>query len=296
MRIFTVLAVAASAVAEVAHLSQPLEPVATGEVAAQICDKLPTLCTHAVMLKGLETTLTYLCPETESPSVVTITKTATTTATATVTAGPDGAAPPISMPTTSDEPTTTVTLQSTRQVTMTWTITEIPAGISVSLIPGSMPPVLTPPATSDEPTTTVTLQPTSQITRTETVTRVTPSSSKSSSSSLTPASITWSFTAVPPYDIFPTPVSSTADLVSANSTGNSSTSYVFPYHVKYTSPIPHSDYIKPSALYIAHAEANETVTATATPVPTESSNGMAGDGRVSFVALFLGLMAAAFIV
>ncbi|CAA9966635.1 hypothetical protein PTMSG1_09994 [Pyrenophora teres f. maculata] len=319
MRALTVLAVAASAAAEVGHLSQPFEPVTTGEVAPQICAKLPTLCTHAVMLEGHETTLTYLCPETEGPSTVTVTETATTTATATVTADPNVSAPPfLTPPATSDEPTTTVTLQSTHQVTVTRTATRIstsPLYVSV---------------TSDEPTTTVTLQSTSQVTRTETITRIATSSFESSS--LTPASITWSFTAVlpnsstlssvsltpvltawssttvPPYNVFPTPVSSTADLLSANSTANSSsTSYVFLYHVKNTSNTPHSDYDsgynKPSAKQVEHAKsngtltANETFTATATPVlPTESSNGIAGDGRVSFAALFLSLMAAAFVV
>ncbi|RMZ71695.1 hypothetical protein GMOD_00006838 [Pyrenophora seminiperda CCB06] len=280
-----------SASVEVGKLGQLVEPVFAPAVMARDCPALPKLCTHSMMLDGHDTIMTYLCPETTVPSTVTVTTTSTTTVTAELT-------------------TSTVTLS-----TVDKPLVSITNGGSVT----SQEPTITmeptttvEPTMTAEPTTTVTLESTRLITLTRIMTRVTTtSSSVTSSSSLTPAPITWSFPAVPPNNsvvllvtstLTPAPItwSFTAlppnppspDLRTPNSTAsNSSVSQSARY---YNSTSSYTGYNTPSAQYLKQM-GNVTATSTAF-LPVDSSNGMSGDNRVSFVALFFGLMVAAAIV
>ncbi|KAI4927760.1 hypothetical protein J4E85_006272 [Alternaria conjuncta] len=168
----------AGAAAESAQWNPAINHVLAHAVAARDdhCAELPKLCTDAVLLRGYETTLTYLCPEkTEGPSTVTVTTTRTTTVTG--------------------------------DQSLTSSVAPAPAPTSdVGTAPSAQPlPHKPVSATSDvggppaeEPTTTVIIQSTVQVTITRSVIKVTPSST---SSSLPPPSITWSFTAVLPTDV-----------------------------------------------------------------------------------------------
>ncbi|KAI4648448.1 uncharacterized protein J4E79_010070 [Alternaria viburni] len=168
----------AGAAAESAQWSPAINHVLAHAVAARDdhCAELPKLCTDAVLLRGYETTLTYLCPEkTEGPSTVTVTTTRTTTVTADQ--GLTSSVAPAPAPT-----------------------SDVGAAPSVQPLPhkpvSATSDVGGPPA--EEPTTTVIIQSTVQVTITRSVTKVAPSST---SSSLPPPSITWSFTAILPTDV-----------------------------------------------------------------------------------------------
>ncbi|KAI4958986.1 hypothetical protein J4E86_002706 [Alternaria arbusti] len=168
----------AGAAAESVQWNPAINHVLAHDVAARDdhCAELPKLCTDAVLLRGYETTLTYLCPEkTEGPSTVTVTTTRTTTVTG--------------------------------DQSLTSSVAPAPAPTSdVGTAPSVQPlPHKPVSATSDvggppaeEPTTTVIIQSTVQVTVTRSVTKVAPSSTLSS---LPPPSITWSFTAVLPTDV-----------------------------------------------------------------------------------------------
>jgi hypothetical protein len=287
----------ARAAAEAGQWGHILEHVHAQAVAPRDndCTGLPKLCTDAVLLRGYETTLTYLCPETEGPSTVTVTMTATTT----VTPGQD---------VTSSAPAT-VTSNIPSILT-----SDIPV-IVTSHVQGS---------TSEEPTTTVTIQSTAQITITRVVTRIATSSSPSL---LPPPTITWSFTAVLPSDVKPPPAprmsSSTLpdgipSIVSSVGTPTSSarSSFeLFPSHsvsnwssiaivssVGYHAPpfanrtalrYTHGDF--PTLNVARNTNPTNTVTTTAAVV-TETKKAQAGDTQASFIALFFGVLAATLLI
>jgi hypothetical protein len=192
------------------------------------CSKVPNLCTDAVLLGGYQTTLTYLCPEIQSPTA-TVTVTSTTTRTVT------GSAASIS----SSEH----------------------AELAVS--------------TSGELTTTMTVQSTMQVTVTETVVKAT------SSFFLTPAIITASYTAIPLSAVKPT---------WSEFKNTSSVAYSSPLYTNGT--FSHSGYVLPTLNVMREGDSTKNVTTTGAAV-TATGTGMAGQIRVSFSALFLGVMAVA---
>jgi len=312
----------AGAAAESAQWNPAINHVLAHAVAARDdhCAELPKLCTDAVLLRGYETTLTYLCPEkTEGPSTVTVTTTRTTTVTADQSLTSSVAPAPA--------PTSDV-------------------GAAPSVQPLPHKPVSTtsdvggPPA--EEPTTTVIIQSTVQVTITRSVTKVAPSST---SSSLPPPSITWSFTAVLPTDVKSSYVSSGSSSASrielpsiVSSVGPRTSSLsrsvgLFPSHTvsssssaASTSPmarLPSGGHHAPPfangtaisytpgifpTLNARDEDSTMTVTSTVTrhvsdhasdtttAAATETKKGQAGDNRASFIALFFGVLAATWLI
>ncbi|KAB2102647.1 hypothetical protein AG0111_0g9078 [Alternaria gaisen] len=303
MRALALFAVAGAA-AEASQQGHIMEHIhAPAMIPRDDCTDLPKLCTDPVLLRGHETTLTYLCPETEGPS--TVTATATTTRTITVTV-------------------------------------DLTSSVPVVATSDSQTPVI------EEPTTTETVKSTTQVTVTKFVTRVTASTT---SSSLSPPTITWSFTAIPP-GVGSTPVSS----VKAPTSGASSSFGLSPSHVIVSSSSVASTFSTPTSsasgslehfpTYVivnsssiastssvatlpslgihrpiywnhtmvhhtgghhiidhptlnvvrdAEAKSTETVTTTAA-IATENKKGQAGDTQASFIALFFGVLAATLLI
>jgi hypothetical protein len=273
------------------------------------CTSLPKLCTDAVLLRGYETTLTYLCPETEGPSTVTVTTTATTTVTGelvSVTTLPDVITSDV-WATASEQPTPNIPVVSTSD---------------------------TAASTSDEPTTTVIIQSTVLITITREIGRVT--HIPSSSSLPPPPTITWSFTAILPTDQPPHSLvksssvpavddPSTASSVGPPTSSASSSFNLFPSHtvsnsssvastsstdIIFTRSVLHHvpPYENRTAISYTpgelptmnvardeHSHSTKTVTSTVA-VPTETKKGQAGDTRASFIALFFGVLAATWLI
>ncbi|CAI9638017.1 unnamed protein product [Alternaria burnsii] len=301
MRALALVAVAGAA-AEASQQSHIMEHShAPAMIPRDDCADLPKLCTDPVLLRGHETTLTYLCPETEGPS--------------------------------------TVMATTTRTITVTVDLT---SSVPVVATSDSQTPVI------EEPTTTETVKSTTQVTVTKFVTRVTASTT---SSSLSPPTITWSFTAIPP-DVDSTAVSS----VKARTSGASSSFELSPSHVINSSSSVVSTFSTPASsasgslehfptyaivnsssiastssvatlpslgihrpIYRNHtivhhtgghhiidhptlnvardAEAKSTKTLTATSATaTESKKGQAGDTQASFIALFFGVLAATLLI
>lgn len=109
-------ALASCALAEVAQYGYHADSkFASAMVARDSCSELPQLCTDLVMLQGMATTLTYLCPEPTALSTVHVTQTVTTTVTVAPTSDNDlyPTEAPENDPTDSQEPTTTTTVRST---------------------------------------------------------------------------------------------------------------------------------------------------------------------------------------
>ncbi|KAF2853012.1 hypothetical protein T440DRAFT_477370 [Plenodomus tracheiphilus IPT5] len=134
------------------------------------CSGLPQLCTDLVMLHGMATMLTYLCPKPTGLSTVHVTQTITTTVTASPIANPSGSYPTEvanEEPINSLETTTPTTIQST--ITKHKTITVFHKDHSSK---SSLPtPVITHPFSEGDPV---------------------------SAASATPPAVTWSFSDVPP--------------------------------------------------------------------------------------------------
>ncbi|KAH7077916.1 hypothetical protein BKA63DRAFT_274520 [Paraphoma chrysanthemicola] len=149
----TLASLAAVAVAEAAQYGVPIDPgYGVAMAPRDACAQLPKLCTGAVMMQGLATTLTYLCPKTTAgPSTVHVTVTQTTTVTAVPgqSSGPE--APPKDAPT-SNEPTTTTTIHSTQIKTKTITVSRKKDSSSSAPIPG--PTISIPIVTSSQPVET----------------------------------------------------------------------------------------------------------------------------------------------
>ncbi|KAH6845882.1 hypothetical protein BKA58DRAFT_166459 [Alternaria rosae] len=236
VRALTMIAVAAGAAAESAQWSPAINHVLAHAVATRDdhCAELPKLCTDAVLLRGYETTLTYLCPEkTEGPSTVTVTTTRTTTVTA--------------------------------DKSLTSSVAPAPTS-DVGASPSGQPnPNIPVSATSDargppaeELTTTVIIQSTVQVTITRSVTKVAPSST---SSLLPPPSITWSFTAVLPTDVKSSHVSG----------GSSSASRIeLPSTVSSVGP-PSSSTSKSFGLFPSHTVSSSSSVASTSWSPSTSS-------------------------
>ncbi|KAH7088468.1 hypothetical protein FB567DRAFT_339444 [Paraphoma chrysanthemicola] len=151
----TFASLAAAAVAEAAQYGVPIDPGYGAAMAPRdACTQLPELCTGAVMMQGLATTLTYLCPKTtEGPSTVHVTVTQTTTVTAVPgqSSGPE--VPPKDAPT-SNEPTTTTTIHSTQIMTKTITVSRKKDSSSSAPTPGPTSFTSVPNATTSQPVET----------------------------------------------------------------------------------------------------------------------------------------------
>ncbi|KAF1947655.1 hypothetical protein EJ02DRAFT_417168 [Clathrospora elynae] len=277
-RTLTIAAVAAGVAAEVAQYGQFAEPVFAAAMAPRNnnCPELPKLCTDPVMFHGAMTTMTYLCPD-KTPTTVTVTTTATTTVTEAPIVGTSAAqAPPKDAPAADPEPTTTTMISMTVKTTIQRTVTR--TVVSKSAAPPSLTPVPISPSWSFS---------------------AAPPPLALSYPTLTPAPISpsWSFIAV-------SPPSSVVAVLNDNCTTNSlfpnspvtnlSWTASLPY---YTNIISHISHIAPTfnAKAVETTETKTTIT-TATATATHTSKSMVGENKVSFGALFLGLMVAAFII
>ncbi|KAH9871957.1 hypothetical protein J1614_006216 [Plenodomus biglobosus] len=135
-------ALASCALAEVAQYGYHVDSkFAPAVVARDSCSELPQLCTDLVMLQGMATMLTYLCPEPTALSTVHVTQTITTTVTVAPSTDNDlyPTEAPENDPIDSQEPTTTTTVRSTVTEHRTITLFHSHDGAESSL----SPPVIT---------------------------------------------------------------------------------------------------------------------------------------------------------
>lgn len=248
------------------------------------CTNLPKLCTDPVLLRGYETTLTYLCPETKGPSTITVTTTHTTTLTVDLTssmpvmATSDGQAPVI------EEPTTTVTAMSTAHVTITKLVTKVAATPKLSALP---PPTITWSFTAVLPSD---VNPFGFLRKSST----TPSDVVSSSVSFVsapPSSVSNSF------EVFPShAVSNSSSILSTSSAATSSwAGRRMPLFSNHTHIHAGGNFPTINLVRGAEDKPTETVATTAA-VATEGKKGQAGDTQASFIALFFGVLAATFLI
>ncbi|EUC49314.1 hypothetical protein COCMIDRAFT_85072 [Bipolaris oryzae ATCC 44560] len=303
---FAVSVVAAFQTGLEGHL---VEPAPVGAVAARDegCSKLPKLCTDTVLLHGGQTILTYLCPETQGPTAtVTITSTITRTVTGSAIHAPSSgqASLPVSA---CDELTTTTTIQSTTQVTVTEKVVKVRTTTTPSILP--------PPATI---TATFTAIPLSEL---KPPFPIKPTWSEFKNVSTTSYPTATGARASPVFNLTSLVMNFTSfDLVSTHAPTNLSSTAYIPSTTTTASAAyyPHSTtnntssgigYNFPSLNVIRQVESATTVTTTASGVTTETgmadengvyyvmktaSTGMAGENSISFVALFLGMVATAF--
>ncbi|KAH7380729.1 hypothetical protein BKA66DRAFT_442266 [Pyrenochaeta sp. MPI-SDFR-AT-0127] len=141
MRALVLVTAAAGAVAEASQYGHSgAHPVATAMVSHAIsCAELPELCTGHVMMYGVATTLTYLCPQkTKVPTTVHVTVTATTTVTADPTIGASVTSPKNAS--FAEEPITTTTIKSTLTQYKTVTIVNKPGRL---VVPSPTPAAIT---------------------------------------------------------------------------------------------------------------------------------------------------------
>ncbi|XP_014555031.1 hypothetical protein COCVIDRAFT_17334 [Bipolaris victoriae FI3] len=285
-----------------------VEPAPFGAVAArdESCSKLPKLCTDTVLLHGGQTTLTYLCPETQGPTAtITITSTTTRTITGSATHGSSSGQAGVSV-SACGELTTTTAIQSTTQVT----VTEKVIGASTATTPSILPP----PATI---TATFTAIPLSEL---RPPFPIKPTWSEFKNVSTTSYPTATGARAPPVFNLTSQVVNFTSfDLVPTHAPTNlSSTVYVpsitLAVSVAYYPNSPTNStssgigYNFPSLNVIRQVESTTTVTTTVSGITTETgmadengvyyvmttSTGMAGENGVSFVALFLSMMVTAF--
>ncbi|KAL1799963.1 hypothetical protein ACET3X_000305 [Alternaria dauci] len=293
MRALTIVAIAAGAAAEssqqghvVKHGHAPVVALRGG------CNDLPKLCTDPVLLRGLETTLTYLCPETKGPSTITVTTTRTITVTEDLTSSVPAMATSNSQTPMVEEPTTTETVKSTTQITITQFVTR--AAASVTSLP---PPIITWSFTAIPPN--VVSAPVSSI-----------KALTSSATSLPPPIITWSFTAVPP-NVGAAPMSSPASsvelfpsdgVINSSSIASTSSAAALPslgiHRPIYWNHTGIHDIVDhPTLNVVRDTKVNSTKTATTTAaIATEGKKGQAGDTQASFIALFFGMLAATLLI
>ena len=265
----------------------PLEAVAARD---EGCSKLPKLCTDTVLLHSGQTILTYLCPETQGPTTtVTITSTTTRTVTGSATHPPSSSQTGLHV-SACDELTTTTTIQSTTQVTVTEKVVRASTATTPSILP---PPAII--------TATFTAIPLSELKP--------PFPIKPTWSEFKNASTTSSPTATgaraPPVFNLTSPVFNftSFDLVPTHAPTNlSSNVYISSTSLAVSAACyPHSainstssgiGYKFPSLNVIRQAESTTTVTTTASGIMTIET-GIADENGVSFVALFLGMVATA---
>ncbi|CAN9136132.1 unnamed protein product [Alternaria alternata] len=301
MRALALVAVAGAA-AEASQQGHIMEHIhAPAMIPRDDCTDLPKLCTDPVLLRGHETTLTYLCPETEGPSTVTATTTRTITVTVDLTSSVPVVATSDSQTPVIEEPTTTETVKSTTQVTVTKFVTRVTASTTSSSL---SPPTITwsftaiPPGVGSTPVSSVKA----------------PTSGASSSFELSPSHVTNSSSSVA--STFSTPTSSASGslehfptYVIVNSSSIASTSSVAtlpslgihrPIYWNHTM-VHHTgghhiiDHPTLNVVRDAEAKSTETVTTTAA-IATESKKGQAGDTQASFIALFFGVLAATLLI
>ncbi|KAG9192648.1 hypothetical protein G6011_11382 [Alternaria panax] len=286
MRALTIAAVAAGAAAEASQQGHVVERIhAPVVVPRDDCVDLPKLCTDPVLLRGHETTLTYLCPETEGPSTVTVTTTRTTTVTADLTSSApalttsDGQTPAVEEPTTTETVKSTIQVTTTRHVTkvapsttsssltppvITWSFTAIlPSNVKLSGMPLKSSP--SPPDADITPVTSVAAHPTS-----------------STSGAL---------------ERFPTYVIINSSSVASTSSVAALPSLDIHRPINWNQTGVHNIHGHPTLNVARNVEVKsiETVTSTAA-VATESKKGQAGDTQASFIALFFGVLAATLLI
>ncbi|KAJ5024914.1 hypothetical protein J3E72DRAFT_271740 [Bipolaris maydis] len=285
-----------------------VEPAPVRAVAARDegCSKLPKLCTDTVLLHGGQTILTYLCPETQGPTAtVTITSTTTRTVTGSATHSPSSGQAGLSV-FACDELTTTMTVQSTTQVTVTEKVIRASTATTPSILP---PPAII--------TATFTAIPLSEL-RPPFPIKPTWSEFKNVSTTSSPAAtgmreppvfnLTSPVINFTSFDLFPThaPTNSSSTIYIPSTTPVVSVTY-YP-HSPTNSTSSGIGYNVPSLNVIRQAGSTTTVTTTASGIITTetdmanesgvsfvmtTSKGMAGENGVSFVALFLGMVATA---
>jgi hypothetical protein len=257
------------------------------------CTDLPKLCTDPVLLRGHETTLTYLCPETEGPSTVTATTTRTITVTVDLTssvpvvATSDSQTPVIEEPTTTETVTkfvTRVTASTTSSSlsppTITWSFTAIPPGVGST-------PVSSVKAPTSGASSSFELSPSHVINS---------SSSVASTSSTPTSSASGSLEHFPTYVIVnSSSIASTSSAATLPSLGIHRPIYWNHTIVHHTGGHHIIDHPTLNVARDAEAKSTETLTATSATA-TESKKGQAGDTQASFIALFFGVLAATLLI
>ncbi|KAH8643247.1 hypothetical protein IG631_00710 [Alternaria alternata] len=260
------------------------------------CTDLPKLCTDPVLLRGHETTLTYLCPETEGPSTVTATTTRTITVTVDLTSSVPVVATSDSQTPVIEEPTTTETVKSTTQVTVTKFVTRVTASTNSSSL---SPPTITwsftaiPPGVGSTPVSSV-KAPTSGASSSF---ELSPSHVINSSSSVASTSSTPTSSASGSLEHFPTYVIANSSSIASTSSVATLPSLGIHRPIYWNHTIVHHiiDHPTLNVARVAEAKSTETLTATSATA-TESKKGQAGDTQASFIALFFGVLAATLLI